>query len=394
MPEDMIPRNNMLETIKRTFERFGFAPMDTPGLERAEVLGKEGSDFLIYRAGLEGSQDMALRYDLTVPLARVVAANPDLPRPFKRYQFGRVWRGEKQQTGKGRWREFTQLDIDIVGSNSSQADAEIVAVMYETLNALGLTGNFIIKLNNRKILAGLSDEVLRTIDKLDKVGRDGVEKELVEKFTPDEAEKAKRLFAGEPVINDELQALIDNAKLLDVPESALRVDNTVVRGLGYYTGNIFEAVLLNSDTDFGSIISGGRYDNLVERFAPYSVPAVGASVGVDRLFSALDQLDLVKRQKTTAKVLVLNFDESCRDEVQKAASQLRRAEVPTELYLGQEDSFKGQLAYAVKREYPIVIILGADEKSKGVVQIKNMSARTQTEVSQDNLTSSVKEILK
>ncbi len=387
LPEDMIPRNKMLETIKQVFERFGFLPMDTPGMERPEVLGKEDSDFLIYRAGLQDEQDMALRYDLTVPLARVVAANPDLPRPFKRYQFGRVWRGEKQQTSKGRWREFTQLDVDIVGSDSPMADAEIVAVMYETMTALGLA-EFIIKLNNRKLLEGFSPEVLRTIDKVDKLGWEGIAKELGE-----QTQEIRRSFEQRRT-NAELDTLLENAKMLGVPEEKLVVDNTVVRGLGYYTGNVFETVFTAPDLqELGSIISGGRYDDLVDRFAPFSIPAVGASVGVDRLFAAMDQLGLLNRGRTTAKVLILNFDPESRQYVQEIATDLRRNDIAAELYLGQEETLKGQLSYATKQEYPVVLIAGPEERKENMVQIKDMAGRQQSQVSRADVASEVKKAL-
>lgn len=391
LPEDMIPRNRMLETIKQVFERFGFLPMDTPGMERPEVLGKEGSDFLIYHAGLQDDNPpaggMALRYDLTVPLARVVAANPDLPRPFKRYQFGRVWRGEKQQTSKGRWREFTQLDMDIVGSDSPMADAEIVALIYETMTALGLA-EFVIKLNNRKLLEGFSPEVLRTIDKVDKLGWEGIAKELGE-----QAQETRRFFEQQRT-NAELDALLENAKMLGVPEEKLVVDNTVVRGLDYYTGNVFEAVFTASDLqELGSIISGGRYDNLVDKFAPYSIPAVGASVGVDRLFAAMDQLGLLNREKTTAKVLILNFDPESRRFVQEIATDLRRNDIAVELYLGQEETLKGQLSYAAKQEYPVVLIAGPEERERNTVQIKDMAGRQQFQVGHADIVSEVKKML-
>ncbi len=398
LPEDMIPRNRMLETIKQVFERFGFLPMDTPGMERPEVLGKEGSDFLIYHAVLPAGQaglrdddspsgGMALRYDLTVPLARVVAANPDLPRPFKRYQFGRVWRGEKQQTSKGRWREFTQLDVDIVGSDSPMADAEIVALMYETMTALGLA-EFAIKLNNRKLLEGFSPEMLRTIDKADKLGWEGISRELGER-----AQEVREFFEKQRM-NTELDALLENVKMLGVPEEKLVVDNTVVRGLDYYTGNVFETVFTAPDLqEFGSVISGGRYDNLVDRFAPFSIPAVGASVGVDRLFAAMDQLGLLNREKTTAKVLILNFDPESRQYVQEIATDLRRSDIAAELYLGQEETLKGQLSYATKQEYPVVLIAGPEERGKNAVQLKDMSGRQQSQVSRADIVGEVKKIL-
>lgn len=396
LPQDMIPRNKMLETIKQTFERFGFVPMDTPGMEKEEILAGDKTDFLVYRAGVQEGDErsfdvaqgkMALRYDLTVPLARFFAANGDkLPKPFKRYQLGRVWRGEKQQTGRGRYREFSQLDLDIVGSDSMLADAEIVAVMYETLSALGLT-EFVIKVNNRKLLDQFSPDVLRTIDKLDKIGWEGVEKEL----PPDQCAEIKNFFS-EKRNNKELDALLQNAAALGVPADKLIIDNTVIRGLGYYTGNIFEAVLTTMP-ELGSISSGGRYDNLIDKFAPYSVPAVGASVGIDRLFSALDQMGLLPKVSGTAQVLILNFDSACREDVQAVATQLRRADIATELYVGSEETFKGQLAYAVKQEYPLVVILGSEEKTKGVVQIKNIVTREQQEVSLSELVSAVRAIV-
>lgn len=399
LPEDMIPRNKMLEKIKAVFERFGFVPMDTPGLERSEVLGNEGSDFLIYKAGLEGvaglpagRQDLSLRYDLTVPLARFYAANVDkLPKPFRRYQFGRVWRGEKQQTGKGRWREFTQLDIDTIGSSSISADAEIVAVMYQTLTELGLNGNFEIRLNNRKILDGLSQATLRLIDKIDKIGREEVERQLLEIANPEELTSVKELLGGARTNND-LETLISNAKALGVPPAALRVDNTVIRGLDYYTGNIFEARLLNLP-EIGSVFSGGRYDGLVDRFAPFSVPAVGASVGVDRLFMALDELGLLERQKITAGVLVLNFDETCSEYVQKLSALLRTSGVATELYLGQEKTLGGQITYAAKQEFKLAVIVGPEEMSRNTVQLRDMITRTQQEIAHEDLPQEVRKII-
>jgi histidyl-tRNA synthetase len=390
LPEDQIVRQNMLDTIKRVFERFGFAPLETPGLERVEVLTGGDPEFnkQIFRARLaDEEENLALRFDLTVPLARVVAANSDkLVFPFKRYQTGKVWRGESPQ--KGRYREFTQCDIDIIGSPSVMADAEVVAVAYETLAALGLE-EFVIKVNNRKLLADFSPEVLRSIDKLGKIGWEGIEKEL----PAGQVEKVKD-FIKTTKTNDELDDLLQNLKALGVPEEKIVVDNTIVRGLGYYTGTVFEVVFTSPDLEsYGSIFSGGRYDNLVERFSPMKIPAIGASLGFDRLFAALDELGMLPRQKTAAKVLVLNFDDSCQVAVQKVTTELRRSDIPTELYLGQENTFKGQLAYAVKKEYPVVIIIGPDEKARGAVTVKNMSARVQTEAALDEVISKVREIL-
>jgi histidyl-tRNA synthetase len=426
LPEDMIPRQKMLDTIRATFERFGFLPLDTPVMEKEEILtgGDPNFNKNIYRAGIQGGSDkLALRFDLTVPLARVVASNTGtLKRPFKRYQIGKVARGEKPQAG--RFREFTQFDADIVGSSSMLADAEIVSLMYETLLALEIPA-FTIKLNNRKILNGLSeyagysqdknDQVLRVIDKLDKQGWEAVQTELFEVglekdqifkikdfielrgSNPDDTlEKLRELLSNSKVAQQgilELSEVVKNLKSLGVPEYAWMVDSSVARGLGYYTGTVFETTL-NEFPDIGSVFSGGRYDDLVQRFGPTTVPAVGASVGIDRLFAALEKLEIITRQKNIAKVLVLNFDSNCQDKTQEASTQLRRENIPTELYLGSEDTLKGQLAYAVKEEYRIAIIIGSNEKEKGTVVVKDMDAREQKELPMSELSNEVKRILK
>lgn len=401
LPEDMIPRQKMLDTIKTVFERFGFVPLDTPGLEKEEVLTGGDPDFKkqIFRAGLEGGKDaLALRFDLTVPLARIIAANPGLKKPFKRYQFGRVWRGERQQAG--RYREFTQLDADIVGSSSITADAEIISLMYETMTALGFAdSDFQIRISDRAILNKLSDiagfeaaktpGVLRMIDKLDKIGWEGVEKELtVAAGLSKEQVKKVRMYIEK---GDEA-AFVPLAALLDIPKKSYVFDLSVARGLGYYTGIVFETVLTKLP-EIGSVFSGGRYDNLVSRFSPQSIPATGASVGVDRLFVAMEKLGMVKKEKNTAKVCVLNFEPTAEGQCVGVATELRGAGVSTNLYLGDEKTLKGQLAYAVSQEFPVVVIIGGDEEKRGVAQVKDMQKRTQTEVKQTDIVSAVKELL-
>ena len=438
LPEDMIPRQKMLETIKEVFELFGFVPLDTPGMEKEEVLTGGDADFKkqLFRAGLarqddsagvEGSKDaLAMRFDLTVPLARIIAANPDIKMPFKRYQFGRVWRGERQQAG--RFREFSQVDADIVGSTSTAADAEIIALMYETMTALKVPG-FMIRVNNRKILNGLASyagfgeektpDVLRVLDKLDKQGWEENFNELVAKnalgLSPAQAgalhkflelsrsghsdallAEAKKTMAGSEVALQgvhELWEIRDRLSAFGVPETAWRIDFSVARGLGYYTGAVFETILTKFPA-LGSVFSGGRYDGLVSRFSSRTVPAVGASVGIDRLFVGMEKLGLVKKEKNTAQALVLNFDSSAELQCAKLATELRQAGISTNLYLGAENTLKGQLAYAVSEEYPIVIIVGGDEAKRGVVQVKNMKERTQTEVKQANIVSEVKKVVK
>lgn len=412
LPETMIPRQRMLDTIRGVFELFGFSPLETPGIEKEEILtgGDENFSKQLFRISrAEGSEPLALRFDLTVPLARVIAQYPnELKRPFKRYQIGRVWRGERSQAG--RYREFTQFDADIVGSDSMMADAEIIAVMYSVMRALGIE-NFKIRVNNRKILNGLSEyaqfpaektnDVLRSIDKLDKQSWDIVAKELkrtglttgsitaIRKFielrgtTPAEIFSAlKKLMSPSPLAQEgirKLEEIVSNVKALGVPDKAWEVDLSVARGLGYYTGPVFETVLTDIP-EIGSIFAGGRYDGLVERFSALSIPATGASLGVDRLFAALEKLGKIKGEKTVAKVMILNFDSNARGYVQEIAEKLRQNDIPTEIYLGSEESLKGQLAFALKTNIPLILIAGADEMKKKTVQIKNTVERSQEEV--------------
>lgn len=427
---ETIPRQKMFETIQATMERFGFVPLDTPALEKEEILTGGDPNFRmnIFRASLRGGEEkLALRFDLTVPLARVVAQyGSQIPKPFKRYQTGKVWRGERPQAG--RYREFVQFDADIVGSGSMMADAEIIALIYETMTALNVP-SFNIRVNNRKILNGLSDyagfapvknsKVLRSIDKMDKLGWEGVQAELTSSekdgvgLTYEQASAIKRFIeirgAGQKETLDAVESLMANSavamegarelreimacvRALGVSEDSWTIDLSVARGLGYYTGPVFETVL-NDLPSIGSVFSGGRYDGLVARFSPIPVPATGASVGVDRLFAALEQLGLVKKQSTVAKVIVLNFDPDATEVCQQVATGLRRADIPTEIYMGAESNLKGQLAFAVKQGLPVVVIIGADEMSRGVAQIKNMDARTQVETPIAGINEKVKAML-
>jgi len=323
LPEDMIPRQEMFDKIRAVFENFGFVPLDTPGLEKDEIITGGDPDFKmnVWHASIkDDSEKMALRFDLTVPLARVIAGNPDIKKPFKRYQIGKVWRGERPQAG--RYREFVQFDADIVGSASILADAEIIAIMNATMIALEIP-NFLIRINNRKILNGLAEyadfssdknsAVLRSIDKLDKQGWDKVSAELCDAkigLTSEQAEAIKKfvdlradtptetlnaaevLMARSPTAMSgiiELREIVDAVRAMGVPDNRWKIDLSVARGLGYYTGPVFETVLTDI-LEIGSVFSGGRYDGLVSKFSAQSVPATGASVGVDRLFAALSKL--------------------------------------------------------------------------------------------------------
>jgi histidyl-tRNA synthetase len=348
----------------------------------------------------------------------VVAAYPNgIAKPFKRYETGKVWRGERPQAG--RFREFVQFDADIVGSKSAMADAEIVSLMYETMAALGFT-NFLVRVNNRKVLnglaayAGFSEEnnaaVLRAIDKFDKIAWEGVREELLRApgdrndpgvgLTGDQADAIKRfidirggspeetlnavgkLMENSPMAQEgirELREIMVSAEALGIPADKWTIDLSVARGLGYYTGPVFETVLTDLQS-IGSVFSGGRYDDLVSRFGSMTVPATGASVGVDRLFAAMEKLGIVPAETTVTKVMILNFESGCRDLVQRAASQLRRAGIPTEIYLGQEATLKAQLSFAVKQNIPFVVIIGGEEKKAGTAVVKDLRKRDQKAV--------------
>lgn len=424
LPGDMIPRQKMLDIIRAVFERFGFLPLDTPGIEKEEVLtgGDPNFKMQIFQARLrDGDGGLALRFDLTVPLARVMSLYPDIEKPFKRYQVGKVWRGEKPQAG--RFREFIQFDADIVGTTRTSADAEIVSLIYETLKALGFI-RFIIRVNSRRVLNGLpqfagfnpaiNTDVLRVIDKLEKISWEGVSGELSDlSFNPAQLEKIKQFLDLQAVVSKDalsrlgglmgesteamagIKELIDissSVKALGVPDEFWTIDLSVARGLGYYTGPVFETTLLDIP-EIGSVFSGGRYDDLVSRFSAQNLPATGASIGVDRLFAAMEKLGIVKREQSIAKVLVLNFDPNGEDYCQHIAGILRASDIPTEFYLGKEITIKGQLAYGVKREFGVVIIAGESERTELTAQVKDMQARIQKEFGLDSLVSAVKAIL-
>lgn len=424
LPQDMIARQKMLDSIRDTFERFGFVPLDTPAIEREEVLtgGDPAFRMHLFRAGIEGSKEsLALRFDHTVPLARIVSQyRNEITKPFKRYQMGKVWRGERPQAG--RYREFMQCDADIVGTKSLVADAEVIALMYETMTSLGFS-DFLIRINNRKILNGLAHyagfapektaSVLRSIDKMDKIGWEGVSRELAGKgegekgfSIQDSAIAAIEKFVGitgahqweilenaANVLKEVPEAMEGIAELreiggylqaMGIPEKAWAVDLSVARGLGYYTGPVFETILTNLPT-IGSVFSGGRYDGLVERFAGQTTPAVGVSLGVDRLFAAMEMLDLLKESKGVAKVFVCDFDASCRGSVLRVCFELRRAGVPTVVFMGSDSSLKGQIGAALEQDAHYVVIIGASENEKAAAQIKDLVTRSQEEVAQKDV---------
>lgn len=463
LPSEMIVRNRMLSTIRAVFERFGFDPLETPCVEREQVLtGGKPTDMIIWRAAPRGTRPLkdldqqaeretALRFDLTVPLARVIAAYPDLRRPFKRYQIGNVFRGEKPQAG--RFREFMQFDADIVGTATMLADAEIVALMVETLRALGVE-RFQVRFNNRKIMNGLpvyagfdpaiTSDVLRVIDKLPKIGTMAVleqllmtseekkayesaaalaasaQTEAIESLdalalprdvankiadfielqgTTDELlDATERLMGAVPVAIEgvrEMREVVSALRAMSVSEESWRFDLSIARGLAYYTGPVFEAFLLDLP-EIGSVFSGGRYDDLVNRFLDASIPATGASVGVDRLFAALTKLGKITLTPTQVEVLVTVMDPLQRTEYLAIAGQLRSAGIRTMLWVGEEMAFKAQLAYAVAQQIPVVVILGGNEQRDGTVTVKDMKdekARRQMTVPRAELVATVTGVL-
>ncbi|MDP3772185.1 MAG: histidine--tRNA ligase [bacterium] len=394
-PTETIAKQAMIDTIRTTFELFGFDPLETSSVQRTEVLtgGEEDSGKIIFnvKGSQEKESDSSLRFDLTVPLARFMAANQDIPKPFKRYQIGTVWRGERSQAG--RYREFMQADVDIVGSSSLDADAEIIGVIYATLKNLGID-DFLIKINDRKELqklpafAGFAEEklwpTLRIIDKLDKIGERGVQAELVKEIGDTAAKKVARFLNDTTSANGNLADLLEPVRQINITEQYCRVDRSLVRGLSYYTGAVFETILTTMP-EIGSIFSGGRYDDLVARFTGQPISAVGASIGVDRLFAALEKLGKADGQGTKTRMLILQLDELLKNEYLAMAQELRGAGMNTALYLGDDRAFQAQLAYAVKKEIPFVIIYGDQEKRKDIVTIKNLATREQQEVPRENL---------
>lgn len=425
IPNVMLAKQEVLGTIRRTFEQFGFLPLDTPALERSSVLGTDTDEFKmeVYRF-MAGDQDVTLRFDLTVPLARVVAAYPEILKPFKRYQCGLVWRKEKPQAG--RFREFTQFDADIVGSDSILADAEIISLMYTTMKNLGLD-NFLIRFNNRKILNGLPEvagfekkkaaSVFRVLDKIEKIGLAAVlaelEMEPVSAFDEEalnlsnqsvikikeflslartSLSELKKFFQGVAIAEEgivECEEISRMLKLANISDKNWQFDLSVARGLGYYTGPVFETTLLDLP-QIGSVFSGGRYDDLVTRFTGEKIPATGASVGVDRLITALETMGKLEKIKSVTKALVAFTSKNLSQKAFILAQKLRSVGVNSEIFLGKEDSLKGQIIYAVKQGIPFIVIIGEEEDATGQVKVKDMDKRIETLVSADEVVSFLK----
>lgn len=424
-PEKMAGRLFMMQKIRAAFERFGFEPMDTPALEYAEtLLGKYGAEEkLMYRFADAGGRQVAMRYDLTVPLARFYAANKnELPKPFKRYQIDPVWRAENTQ--KGRFREFYQCDVDCVGSDSPVADAEVIAAVVTAIEALGVKQNWLtVRLNNRKIIDGFLDVldiasekrifVLRELDKLDKVSEAEVKKGLVEsgisaqqvttlfdatarltttgvelrKIFQELITQSRKLEAGV----SELAAVLDALASMDIKNLAANL--RLARGLDYYTGTVCEIVLAKA-SGFGSIAGGGRYDNLIDDFAggKEKIPAVGMSIGIDRLIAALEELPPGK-SAAAGGCLVFNLDEKLLEVYLKVAEELRSCGINTDFYY-QTDDFDKQFRYAEKKKINLGIFIGEEEIRKGEVTLKDLITRKQWKVKAEKLAEEAEKALR
>ena len=403
----------MMEILRRTYSLYGFTPLDTPAIEAADVLLAKGggeTEKQIYRFQ-KGDSDLALRFDLTVPLAKYVALHyGELSFPFRRYQIGKVYRGERAQ--RGRFREFYQADIDVIGDGKLDIsnEAEIPSIIYKTFSQMGLR-RFQIRVNNRKILNGFyamlglseqSGDIMRTVDKLDKIGAEKVRTLLVEEcgLADESADEILRFIAirgtNAEVLTalegyrgrnevfdlglDELTAVVKYLGAFGVPEENFAVDLTIARGLDYYTGTVYETTLLDHP-EIGSVCSGGRYDNLAEYYTDRALPGVGISIGLTRLFYVLGEQGMLNPARNTAPadVLVLPMTDDLTQAV-RTATLLRDAGIRTQLYCEQK-KFKAKIQYADKLSIPYVLFLGEDEIASGTASVKCLATGEQTSVS-------------
>ncbi len=414
LPETAIPRAEMLQSLVEVFQSFGFSPIETPALEYAEILlgkGSEETDKQMYRFADNGKRDVALRFDLTVPLARFAAMHiHEVGTPFRRYHVATVWRAEKPQ--RGRYREFAQCDFDIIGTTSAIADAEIITVMHRCFETLGV--NCTIRFNHRALLSCAletidaseqSVPVLRAIDKLEKAGEEAVTKELTSEaglneeqiariflFTQlsmnatsnsetisrlrdfFESAPAETLVKAEEALN-QLELVLRVLSGSGIDDRSLNLDLSIARGLDYYTGIVFET-MLDELPDIGSVCSGGRYDDLASLYTKQQLPGVGASVGLDRLLAGLEELGTLKAKQTTAEVLVAVLEEAHAHFGAEVSAKIRAAGIKVELY-PQISKLSQQLKYADRKNIPLVVILGEQEFQSSTCTIKSMSSGEQ-----------------
>ena len=412
LPGQQSQFERMLAALRQTYSLYGFTPLDTPVIESAEILLAKGggeTEKQIYRF-TKGDSDLALRFDLTVPLAKYVALHyGELTFPFRRYQIGKVYRGERAQ--RGRFREFYQCDIDVIGDGKLDLanEAEIPAIIYQAFTSLGLE-RFKIRVNNRKILTGFyamqglesqAGDIMRTVDKLDKIGPDKVRALLIEQgvseAAADEILSFIAITGDNPTVLaalegyrgrhetfdqglEELGQVVKYLAAFGAPEDHFAVDLTIARGLDYYTGTVYETVMLDHP-EIGSICSGGRYDNLAEYYTDKKLPGVGISIGLTRLFYVLGEQGYLNDQLVTAPadVLILPMTEDLTAAI-SFATQLRQAGVRAQVY-GEQKKFKAKMSYADKLGIPYVAFLGEEEIAQGVVKIKDMATGEQQALS-------------
>jgi histidyl-tRNA synthetase len=413
-PQHMLARQYVTDTIRSVYETYSFVPFGTPAVEYLDILDKGGTEALkgIFGVTSPEKEPLGLRYDLTVSLARYVAAHRDLPLPFRRFQLSPVWRADKPD--KGRFREFWQFDIDSVGVPSEIADTEIVAAMCDVLEALRITG--VVRISSRtllnlllvyaKVADAMAVDVFRVLDKLDKVGIEKVRLELTAGYVDESKDRIRGLGLSldqvariEAFLNirserradviahlSELFASVEGARdaidtldrisrhlaALGYGDDRVKIDLSIARGLVYYTGPVFEANVIGAEK-LGSIIGGGRYDDLVMKFRGERIPATGASIGVDRLLTVLEELGKLRPPRTTAQVVVANIDPLLTEDVLQMTWELRRAGIRTELYLGDATSMRKQLKYADTYDVPLTLLYGSEEKERGVVTVKAMA---------------------
>ena len=423
LPNEQILFEQMKNIIENTYKRYGFLPIDTPILELSEVLlAKAGGETekQIYRFN-KGETDLSLRFDLTVPLSKYVAKNyGNLSFPFRRYQIGKVYRGERPQ--KGRYREFMQCDIDIIGDGELGLinDAEMPSVIYSIFKEFGFE-NFTIRINNRKILNGLfesfeqkenSVEILRIIDKIDKIGKEKVSEELSKINVPENAinkiiefitiegtsdekiEKLNKLEIDNETYKkgiNELKEVINAIRLFGVPEKNFKIDLSIARGLDYYTGTVYET-FLDDYRELGSVCSGGRYENLAEYYTDKKLPGVGISIGLTRLFYKLNELGLIKAEKkSVSDVLIIPMIDDLSKPI-SLATELRKNGINTEVYLN-EKKLKAKFKYADKLQIPYVIVIGEEEINNNEVTLKNMKTGEEKKELWQNVGTTLKVLL-
>ena len=423
LPSAMLARERLIADAKDVYRSYGFTPIDTPALEYSEILlgkGGEESDKQLYRFTTQGGRDVAMRFDLTIPFARYAAQHlQEIGTPFKRYHIGTVWRGERPQ--RGRYREFMQCDFDTIGTDLNIADIETLLVIHDLLERIGFE-RFTVRVNHRQLLNGLLESiglkeqsvgVLRALDKLAKIGQEGVLKEMTDLVGASSEQSARVLqFAdqtGSPnEILDRVERLLDGnergldgvAKLRELfvcattaglPAERIELDVSIARGLDYYTGTIYET-FLDDLPRIGSVCSGGRYDNLAELFTKQSLPGVGASLGLDRLLAAMEELGMVEASSTPADVFIVLFDVDRAGDYFRIGRALRAAGIKTEVF-AQPKALKKQMQYADRKGFRMALIAGDSEFAEGVWQVKNLREKSQEEVAEAELVEYVRSAL-